>query len=217
MNKGFKATMFVATFFLIVFDLYILYKSAGTGGETTFKNIMLYLSPCALLTSICALLSYFKKELALKITAGVSLVVNASFLLLTFISVVITISNFDKMAEVYYESYLELFQFIGYGVLLVANIFLMGYVFLKGLKIPAFVFLGIASGVLVVDWVLMIMSNIDFFKANGGTGIWAAVVAGLNLDVNFDMLIRIISLVCYLAVYGVITKQLYSKSERQNG
>ncbi len=216
MNRFFKTSMYISAALLIVLDAFSLFGLSGLEVQLIFANAMYSLAPCSLLVGITAILFQNKKR-ALKPFAGISLGVNLIFLVFWILAVAMQISTFKTADTVIYEEYLMLVQMLGYTVLLLANIFLMVYCFAEKLRTPALVLFGISALTLIIDWVLMVISNMNYYVDNGGTGIWGKILAGFNADVNLDFIKQIVVLAAYIVIFLATTRTLDDKKEVSNG
>ncbi|MEE1025526.1 MAG: hypothetical protein U0L55_00775 [Acutalibacteraceae bacterium] len=211
MSRFSKISVICSAVALILMDLWIVVQVVGTSGANAFNQIMWNMIPCGLLigtTSLCTTFNVAaKKPLA---------VISSIFFGLTTVIRVFAISLliYDRSANPNLEpmsttDYTALAELAGYGLLMVAAIFLMIYI-LKGKMKKVTVILASASFVpIIISWFvnvyLLISSILDY---DGSISqIFTEFLSG-------GLLWSIVLMVAYMLIFAVHTSVFEKETER---
>ena len=211
MSRFSKISVICSAAALIIMDLWIVVQIVGTSGENIFNQIMWNMIPCGLLIGITSLCTTFNIA-AKKIFA----VISSIFFGLTAVIRVFAISlliydrsvnpNLEPMSTTDYTTLAEL---AGYGLLMVAAIFLMVYI-LKGKMKKVTVILASVSFVpIIIAWfvnVYLLISSILNYEGS--------VSQIFTEFLNGGLLWSIVIMVAYMLVFAVHTGVFEKETER---
>lgn len=211
MSRFSKISVICSAAVLIIMDLWIVVQIVGTSGENIFNQIMWNMIPCGLLigtTSLCATFNVAaKKPLAVisSIFFGFTTVIRVfAVSLLTYDRSVHP--NLEPMSTTDYTALAEL---AGYGLLMVAAIFLMVYIFKGKMKKVTVILASISFVPIIISWfvnVYLLISNILNYEGSVSK-IFTEFLSG-------GLLWSIVLMVAYMLVFAVHTGVLAKETER---
>ena len=211
MSRFSKISVICSAVALILMDLWVIVQIVGTSGANIFNQIMWNMIPCGLLIGITSLCTTFnvvaKKPLA---------VISSVFFGLTTVIRVFAISlliydrsvnpNLDPMSTTDYTALAEL---AGYGLLMVAGIFLMVYILKGKMKKVTVILASISFVPIIISWfvnIYLLISGILDYEG-GVSEIFTEFFSG-------GLLWSIVLIVAYMLVFAVHTGVFEKETER---
>lgn len=211
MSRFSKISVICSAAALIIMDLWIVVQIVGTSGENVFNQIMWNMIPCGLLigtTSLCTTFNVAaKKPLA---------VISSIFFGLTTVIRVFAVSllTYDRSVHPNLEpmsttDYTALAELAGYGLLMVAAIFLMVYILKGKMKKVTVILASISFVPIIISWfvnVYLLISNILNYEGSVSK-IFTEFLSG-------GLLWSIVLMVAYMLVFAVHTGVFAKETER---